>query len=569
MFAINKKPKNKNSLSKGKRYEKRRRVFTTGFTLIELLIVLAIIAILVTVVLVALKPAEFMKKARDSRRIVDLQSLNKALSLAEFDNVFMGNASTTYISVPDPNANPTSTCSGMGLPSLPTGWTYQCSSPSNYRKTDGTGWIPVNFSSLTTVPGALSILPVDPINSTSTNLYYTYVKGSWELTALLESTEYQQKYAEKDGGTSSVVYEIGNMLKITPSVIASRTNTGGGGGGGGGGGSWLSGYSYRKKITIDETKIDENLTDFPVLVKLDSTNFNFSHARSDGYDIRFTSSDGTTLLKYERERHNAASQVAEYWVRIPNISASTNTEFYIYYGKSDASDGADPTNVWDSNFKLALHLKETSGTHYDSTSNANNGTPYNGVVQGTTAKIDGGDSFDGSNDYISIAGTGLMITNAPITVSAWVKISSAQKAYTLEIGACNRGPSVDQRGYGLYDDGNGKIRFTVNKGQNGFSESLWDDVITTVAINDGNWHHLVGVFTGNGTTRNKIYVDGVEAWTSNAGQAQTYLTSYTTSEGQKIGKLSTLYTQGLIDEVRIYNRSLSADEIRQLYVSNL
>jgi len=80
--------------------------------------------------------------------------------------------------------------------------------------------------------------------------------------------------------------------------------------------AWLTGWTYRKKITIDETKVDADLTDFPVLVKLTSTNFDFSKARSDGYDIRFTSSDGTTLLKYERERHDATNQVAEYWVKI-------------------------------------------------------------------------------------------------------------------------------------------------------------------------------------------------------------------------------------------------------------
>jgi len=529
------------------------RYMKKGFTLIELLIVLAIIAILVTVVLVVLKPAEFMKKTRDSRRIVDLQSLNKALSLAEFDNVFMGNASTTYISVPDPNANPTSTCSGMGLPSLPTGWTYQCSSPSNYRKTDGTGWVPVNFSSLTTVPGALSILPVDPINSTSTNLYYTYVKGSWELTALLESTEYQQKYAEKDGGTSNVVYEIGNMLKITPSVIASRTNTGGGGnGGGGGGGSWLSGYSYRKKITIDETKIDENLTDFPVLVKLDSTNFNFSHARSDGYDIRFTSSDGTTLLKYERERHNAASQVAEYWVKIPNISASTNTEFYIYYGKSDASDGADPTNVWDSNFKLALHLKETSGTHYDSTSNANNGTPYNGVVQGTTAKIDGGDSFDGSDDYVITSQTIPITGNQARTLEFWVKVNSipvhpyvigwGNTSVNNEFAIVIYAPTAGSGTWNLWGYGGG---------------CDWN---TGVAVQTGVWQHHVITYDG-----------AVANWYINGNSIGSFTHTYNTlSDYLTVGKLEESgqsYFNGLIDEVRISNVARSAAWIKADYNS--
>ena len=114
--------------------------------------------------------------------------------------------------------------------------------------------------------------------------------------------------------------------------------------------AWISGWLYRKKITIDETKVDANLTDFPVLVKLTSSNFDFTKALSTGYDIRFTSSDGETLLKYERQRHDNINSLAEYWVKVPSVSGTVNTEFYIYYGNSGAADGADPTNVWDANF---------------------------------------------------------------------------------------------------------------------------------------------------------------------------------------------------------------------------
>ena len=118
---------------------------------------------------------------------------------------------------------------------------------------------------------------------------------------------------------------------------------------------WLSGWAKRIKITIDQTDIDANLTDFPVLVKLTSSNFDFSKARSDGFDVRFCSSDGTTLLAFERERHDSTNSLAEYWVKIPSISSSTDTDFYIYYGKSDAADGADPTAVWDANFTVCFN----------------------------------------------------------------------------------------------------------------------------------------------------------------------------------------------------------------------
>jgi len=68
---------------------------------------------------------------------------------------------------------------------------------------------------------------------------------------------------------------------------------------------------------------------------------------------------------------------AYYWVKVPNVYNSVDTTIFMYYGKSDASDGADPTNVWDSYHKGVWHLKESgsgvAGEYKDSTVNANNG----------------------------------------------------------------------------------------------------------------------------------------------------------------------------------------------------
>ena len=62
--------------------------------------------------------------------------------------------------------------------------------------------------------------------------------------------------------------------------------------------SWL----YRKKLTIDYTKVSGGpLLNFPVLINRTDADL-ISKARSDGFDILFTSSDGTTKLNHEREK---------------------------------------------------------------------------------------------------------------------------------------------------------------------------------------------------------------------------------------------------------------------------
>ena len=189
----------------------------SSFTLIELLIVIGILAILVAAVVVVLDPAQLLAQARDSKRQQDLSALNQALNTvyALDQTVSFGTSSIVYTSLPDSS----STCGSWGLPSLPTGWTYNCVPTSTLQNTNGTGWIPVNFQSNGVVN--LSSLPTDPVNSSSTGLYYTYVTGgSFELTAAFESTKYKMgggnDQASTDGGSYPDLYELGSNLSLQP-----------------------------------------------------------------------------------------------------------------------------------------------------------------------------------------------------------------------------------------------------------------------------------------------------------------------------------------------------------------
>ena len=164
-----------------------------GFTLIELLIVIAIIAILAVVVVLTLNPAQMLAQSRDANRLSDLTTMNSAINLYTEDaggSASLGTAGPTYISIPDPMASTTagSNCSALGFP--PTG--YHCAGPNFYRRNDGTGWIPVNFSAMS-MGSSLATVPVDPVNTTTSGQYYKYTtNGStgWTLSAVPESVKY-------------------------------------------------------------------------------------------------------------------------------------------------------------------------------------------------------------------------------------------------------------------------------------------------------------------------------------------------------------------------------------------
>ncbi len=162
-----------------------------GFTLIELLVVIAIVAILSVVVILVLNPAGLLQSSRDSNRLSDLQTMNTALGIygAQGGTSF-GSSNLVYLSVPDPSATSSAgdQCQGLGLPSAPSETIYFCESSSTYRSTNGSGWIPVNFSSLSAV-SPLGVLPQDPINTTPTGNYYTYATNGSQyiVTAIPES----------------------------------------------------------------------------------------------------------------------------------------------------------------------------------------------------------------------------------------------------------------------------------------------------------------------------------------------------------------------------------------------
>ncbi|MDE2144769.1 MAG: carbohydrate binding domain-containing protein [Patescibacteria group bacterium] len=190
-----------------------------SFTLIELLIVIAIIGILASALVLILNPSQLLSQSRDSSRIQEMGSLNSAISMYLSEgNSILGQTDTVYVSIPDPTlgAGATSTCSSLGLPTLPTNWSYECVSTSSLRNTNGTGWLPVNFQNVSS-GSPIPELPIDPINATSTYEYYMYVTSgsSYQLSAFLESTKYQST-AINSGSGNPYLYETGTGMSLGP-----------------------------------------------------------------------------------------------------------------------------------------------------------------------------------------------------------------------------------------------------------------------------------------------------------------------------------------------------------------
>jgi len=212
-----------------------------GFTLLELLIVIAIIAILSVALVIVLNPAETLKKSRDAQRISDLSTLKTAIGLymTSTTTPLLGGASTStvcqttagtwnsgnkiYYSLPSGTGTISNgtTIDGTAAATLTPA---QVASPA---LVNGTGWIPVDF---TTLAGGspISNIPVDPINTVAvvtapanTDLVYRYACSkspiAYEIDASLESAAYTTAPNDmrlNDGGNSNLYYETGTNLSI-------------------------------------------------------------------------------------------------------------------------------------------------------------------------------------------------------------------------------------------------------------------------------------------------------------------------------------------------------------------
>ena len=189
---------------------------------------------------------------------------------------------------------------------------------------------------------------------------------------------------------------------------------------------WNSDWSNRKKLIFNNSGQSETLENFPVLVNLSSSNFDYSKAMTDGSDLRFIDADNTTELNYEIEAWNTSSY-SYIWVNVTSITGSSSIDHIsMYYGNPDANSGENPIGVWDKNYEAVWHLSEAANTdpggYADSTYNSNNGTGVNMSQPAVHGIIGNAQDFNGSGGYIDIAtGSPILMNVSAFTLSAWVK----------------------------------------------------------------------------------------------------------------------------------------------------
>jgi hypothetical protein len=317
--------------------------------------------------------------------------------------------------------------------------------------------------------------------------------------------------------------------------------------------TWI--YSQKIYINTSSTGADikGNVTNFPLLLRLRSDNFDFKNSKSDGSDIRFTKRNSAPL-SYEIERWDADKQEAEIWVKIDTIFGNNSIQYFMMYtGNPDAIDSSNGGAVFDTSngFAGVWHLKETDGNAYDATNNGFNGkdsgcTPVSGIIGNCR-------SFS-NKSFLKIPG--LLNTPSNVTLSAWAQCDTSTGA----------GQEVLSMGDAVL------IRMDDNSGM-GTIGSFFYDSSNYTSTKNGNfyaktgWHHIAYSFDSEKHLQ-KLFIDGLlSATTSDSGYI--YYTglgtdTYIGKHGNK--KLGFCFT-GRIDEARVNNFAVSSDYIKLCFMN--
>lgn len=346
--------------------------------------------------------------------------------------------------------------------------------------------------------------------------------------------------------------------------------------------SWIAPeWQYRQVVNISSHSTLENNV-FVTLPSFDATDT--GRFQSDCGDLRFTTLNGNTL-EYFVVNCNANSTIHVFFNSLP----AGNTNFYMYYGNSDAADGfelvdfsTEASNISSITFqeeearsKPMAHWRfdESSWSGaaneiVDSSGNGNHGTSLTGATTVSGGVSNNAGSFDGVNDVLQM---NYVNPGSNLTISAWINpstISGTQYLITANRGGC----SVD-RGWTPYAVVivSGQIQYRVEQTSSCSTGSTFDVYQTSNVIIPTDVYSLLTVVVENNTSENRtvtFFINGkllASTQVSNFASTSAFSGSgFSTYIG---GKSATFYSgySGLMDEVKIYNRVQSINEIQDNY----
>jgi len=329
-------------------------------------------------------------------------------------------------------------------------------------------------------------------------------------------------------------------------------------------------WGFSRNIIINTSSsagganITSNCIGFPLLVRLTSTTFDFNQARDSGQDIRFSKSNGQKLA-YEIERWNKAGSLAEVWVRVDTVYHSNSTQYIkMYWGKNGVASRSSGNMVFDTSngFQAVWHFGESSGNANDATVNGYHASRSGNVAQ-TAGGIGYGQTFDGTDDYFTVASLPKVAFGTVFTASSWLYIpNSVTSAGALWSQSDGDATWEAQETQAFFGDK------TTNSAQQGrypqFVGSSRGWMNPTNALGTDGWHYVTYVYQLSDVTR-KVYINATSEVLTTSNYAGGTDPGTTFIIGNKLSTDVNNDFNGKMDELRLSNVVRSADWVKLCY----
>ena len=259
-------------------------------------------------------------------------------------------------------------------------------------------------------------------------------------------------------------------------------------------------------------------------------------------------------------QHNTPPTLTSPAYNDTNLTCVANT--------SDLDIGDTVTNIFNwlvnETSLMTLNLPfETNNSTFtrDYSGHGNNGSISGGATWTNSSKVGGGYDFDGTNGYIDV-GSDSSLKLSELTVSAWVNFDTHPTAGNI-YGVISRWDTgANQRSYTIYANNQYIFGAMSSDGTWGVGKRCERRYNLP---NTGEWHHFTAVFGGPGNCQ--FYMDGVDGAVANLNETGTVhpgTASFLVGAHLNSG-VAYRFFDGRIDEVQVFNRSLSPEQIMQLY----
>ncbi len=400
------------------------------------------------------------------------------------------------------------------------------------------------------------------IETYQAGLYYTYSPAG----SIAANTWYQITGVYNNG--TMYLYINGVLIKSAtyPNTLANTTNS-----------LWIGAqnrgdpYKYRFNGTIDNVLILNRALSPEQVRNLYNNNTRSIFWRevqpNDNWSACVIPNDGTSdgAMVCSNNITIVASQAPTTTLNLYSTGRGNTTNENIIANATFADNENDPVDAaydWRLNgtgfavLNMNFDVQNSAGTNKtrDYSTSQNNGTIYGTALWYSDSGVNntGAYRFDGTSTYIASAPNTILQPATNVSLSAWIYPKSTKVQSIAQYG------KATGESYGIAVD---LFADTTNKVQFAFYNGAWRRVDSD-AITLNTWTHVVGTYDG---TTLKIYINGVLKNTT----SYTGTLDYTTPNGLNIGSYyvagMTNYFNGTIDNVMVFNRTLTPQQILAIY----